>query len=341
MLFIFLVLSGYGLCAKETLQSAFITRWKTNNPGSSGNNQVTIPSSGTGYHYTVHWVKVNDPSISGKGAGPYTGDVTLTFPIAGIYRVSISGDFPRIFFNDIMDKEKILAVEQWGTNPWQSMHRAFQGCSNLAVMAEDVPNLQNVTDMSYMFSKATSFDQPIGLWDVSNVTNMSHMFFQAYAFNQSIEDWDVGKVKDMSVMFFGASSFNQFIGSWDVGNVTDMSAMFSVATAFNQDIGNWDISSTIKMSRLFRGARKFNQSLGKWNVSKVIDMGFMLNGSGLSVANNDATLMGWAALPSLQHNVNLQASGLQYCNGKTARNTLMNTHNWNIKDEGANCTLMH
>ena len=37
----------------------------------------------------------------------------------------------------------------------------------------------NITNISYMFSRATSFNQDISAWDVSKVTDMSHLFSRA------------------------------------------------------------------------------------------------------------------------------------------------------------------
>ena len=38
-------------------------------------------------------------------------------------------------------------------------------------------------------------------WDVSQVTDMSWMFYRAYSFNCDISNWDVSQVTDMSSMF--------------------------------------------------------------------------------------------------------------------------------------------
>ena len=356
----YVILSSFAF-AQQTPVTPFITTWLTDNPGTSANDQITIPTTGTGYNYSVAWENVNDTTISGTN-GPFTGDTTLTFPQAGTYRVSISGDFPRIFFNNTGDREKLLTVEQWGSNPWQSMGSAFYGCRNLTIPAEDAPDLANVMDMSGIFRGATSFNQPIGNWDVSNVTNMSRVFEGASSFNQPIGNWDVSGVTDMSIMFLRASAFNQDIGAWNVRNVTNMAVMFALDSAFNQDISAWNVENVTDMALMFRSATDFNQdisawnvsnvnvmvqmffeatafnqNLGRWNIEKVILMNSMLDGTGLSIANYDSTLIGWAALPALRTNVTLGASNLQYCNAEAARDTLINTFNWTITDAGRNC----
>ena len=66
-----------------------------------------------------------------------------------------------------------------------------------------------------MFSYS-SFNQPIGGWNVSKVTNMESMFESAKEFNQPIGNWDVKKVKNMKHMFKFAKKFNQDISNWNV-----------------------------------------------------------------------------------------------------------------------------
>ncbi len=136
-------------------------------------------------------------------------------------------------------------------------------------------DISKVTDMHGMFSRAESFNQPIGSWDTSKVTNMSQMFTGAKSFNQPIGSWDTSKVTDMGGMFFDAESFNQPIGSWDTSKVTDMSWMFSSAESFNQPIGSWDTSKVTDMHGMFSVAKSFNQPIGSWDTSKVTDMHWM------------------------------------------------------------------
>ena len=157
---IFSLLSLLFVCLLSTIshaQTPFITKWKT----TQNNESITIPTIGTGYNYTVDW---GDGSTSTN----QTGNATHTYTTSGIHTVKITGDFPRIYFNNKNGKDKIRSIEQWGTGQWQSMKKAFYGCSNLQGNATDTPDLSSVTSMLWMFKKATAFNQDISSWDVSN-----------------------------------------------------------------------------------------------------------------------------------------------------------------------------
>ncbi|HOY49706.1 MAG TPA: BspA family leucine-rich repeat surface protein [Chryseolinea sp.] len=279
LLSLFLVLFAY-----QATGQAFITTWKTNNFGVSANNQITIPTIGTGYSYSIAWESVDNTASNGTIPGPITGNQTITFPSVGIYRVSITGSFPRIYFdgpndgfnnsnND--DHDKILTVEQWGSNVWKSMASAFKGCTYLTIPATDAPNLTLVTDMSSMFEGNLTFNQPIEHWDVSSVTDM-HKMFSYTSFDQPLKGWDVSSVTDMHEMFF-ASGFNKPIGTWNVGSVTNMLGMFHSAIYFNKPIETWDVSNVTNMSEMFFQCTRFNQRIGSWDVSSVTDMAGMFS----------------------------------------------------------------
>ena len=251
--------------------NAFVTTWEV----AAGGLGITIPTHwGFAYRYTVDW---GDNSADTR---VYTGDATHTYTTAGIYTVSISGTFPRIYFNNSGDRNKIKTIKQWGDNPWKSMNSAFYGCENLTIEATaGNPDLSNVTDMSKMFYRATIVNQGLSGWDVSNVTDMSKMFYRATIVNQGLSGWDVSNVTDMSKMFTHAEAFNQDLNRWDVSNVTSMRYMFHSATAFNQDLSGWDVSNVMDMRSMFYRAYAFNQNLNRWDVSKVTDMSYMFDGA--------------------------------------------------------------
>ena len=180
------------------------------------------------------------------------------------------------------------AVDEWLSNPASAMeiygNISEWDVSNVTDMSylfqyaysfnDDISewDVSSVTDMSYLFQYAYSFNQDIGNWDVSNVTTMKELFAQAWVFNQNIGNWNTSNVVDMESIFQHALEFNQDIGNWDVSNVITMAQMFGNASAFNQDIGSWDVSNVTNMVNLFYSAAAFNQDIGNWDVSSVIDM---------------------------------------------------------------------
>ena len=135
-----------------------------------------------------------------------------------------------------------------------------------------------ITDLSYAFSYARNFNQPLNNFDTSKITNMEWMFIWASNFNQPLNNWNTWKVTNMSHMFSWATKFNQPLNNWNVSNVTNMSDMFSWQINFNQPLNNWNTWKVTNMSRMFY-ASKFNQNINSWDVSNVTDMSFMFTWS--------------------------------------------------------------
>ncbi|MCP4414493.1 MAG: BspA family leucine-rich repeat surface protein, partial [Gammaproteobacteria bacterium] len=270
---------------------------------------ITIPTdAGETYNYLVDW---GDGSLESG----LTGDASHSYAAVGTYTVRISGDFPKIVFQDTPARHKIQSVEQWGNIEWTSFEFAFFGCSNLEINATDAPDLSNVTtlarmfafatslsnedfsnwdtstilEMNSMFQGASSFNGNIDSWNVSNVTDMSAMFESSDAFNQNLNNWNVGQVIDMGDMFKNAVAFNGNISSWDVSMVQDMNDMFAYAQVFNSDISNWNVSNVQIMTYMFNKAIVFNSNIGSWNVGNVENMQEMFR----EASSFDQNISGW------------------------------------------------
>src|SRR5690606_28592150 len=230
---------------------AFVSLWNTSNPGTSNNDQLTIPTLGTGYNYNIYWENFNDPTNNGTLTGQ-TGSATITFPAQGLYWVKITGDFPRIHFNNTGDRLKLIEINAWGDIQWQSMQAAFRGCENLQLHALDAPDLSQVNDMSLMFAGCTNVNADLSGWDVSHVQDFFATFFGATLFNGDVTTWQLDNATNTAAMFKLASQFNQDVSGWNTGNMTDMSEMFYDATAFDQQLGNWNIESVTTMDEMLR-----------------------------------------------------------------------------------------
>ncbi|WP_343488025.1 BspA family leucine-rich repeat surface protein [Allomuricauda sp. d1] len=263
-----------------SFSQGFNTIWNTTNPGTSANNEITIPTNPAyTYNYDIDW---------GDGASDtnVTGDITHTYTAPGTYTVSITGTFPAIYFNNGGDREKIIEILAWGTNQWQTMEDAFHGCTNLNFDAIDSPDLSQVTSLKNMFRRASAFNGIINNWNVSTITDISGMFADAIIFNRPVDNWNTIAVTDMSETFLNARAFNEPLDNWNTASVTNMSFMLSGASAFNQNINNWDVSLVTNMSGMFRYTNSFNFPLNNWNVTNVTDMSQMFEGSAFNLPLN-------------------------------------------------------
>jgi hypothetical protein len=61
--------------------------------------------------------------------------------------------------------------------------------------------------MSWMFSSAKVFNQPLDDWNIVSVTNMSHMFFGSKSYSQNLCQWYNSSIEEPLVlqMFQGSN----------------------------------------------------------------------------------------------------------------------------------------
>lgn len=147
--------------------------------------------------------------------------------------------------------------------------------------------------------------------DLIGTTEVEYMFGDCSSLTTipSINSWNFSFVISMFSMFYQATNYNQDMNSCDVSSVKYMNSMLS-RTAFDQDIGSWPIISVLMADAMF-----FETTL--------------------STANYDTLLIGWEA-QAVQDNVNFHGGNSKYSAGAaaTARQALIDDHNWSITDGG-------
>jgi hypothetical protein len=197
----------------------------------------------------------------------------------------------------------------------------------------------NVTTMSSFLGMTSglpgNFNQNIGNWNTSKVTNINSIFQNNPAFNQNVS------TKTVTV---GASTYT----AWDMLNVTTMRYAFynnlgNTASQFNQNIGNWNTIKVTDMTAMLFNTANFNQNIGNWRVNLVTAFNNTGAGiadtfadyNGLSTANYDALLIGWASRP-VRPNILINFGTTKYSSAAVAARSILTSapNNWTIIDGG-------
>ena len=321
--------------------------------GSSASNQYRLPLLSTAtYDLYVNWGDNTYDFITSSGQAA----ATHTYSTSGQYTVTIlSGTTPATFIDDISwvsqdgttlttanDRLKLLDITGFRDVRFDLGTPIFQGCSNMNFGTLIPPSFSNKVITPSFFSGCDSFTGNINSWGTSlqKITGDATSFLEgATGANPDVNF--ISEFSDLTRAFKNAPVFNKTIRNWNVSGVTSLEQAFEGATTFNQDINVWVTTSLTNLSSTFNGATAFNQSLSSWDITNVTTAANMLTGSGISAANWDALLIGWAAqgtgAGSLQTGVQLssinQFHGTVDTNANAAFDKLVAApYNWTIID---------
>jgi hypothetical protein len=234
--------------AGDGSRGAFVSTWKTDNPGLSESNQITLPLVERGvYECVVDW---GDGTMSEITAYD-DADKTHTYATAGTYTVSITGMIqgfrfaaqPLVYYDQNGDSNKLLSVDRWGVlnlggggdisraastydrgNRRSRFDRGFRPVVNVFPVLSIIKDTEcitvgvsQVTNMRNMFKYAKIFNDDIGCWDVSNVTYMDEMFYEASAFNKNLGSWNVSKASGIDYIFSDSGVSNENYSAFLIG----------------------------------------------------------------------------------------------------------------------------
>ena len=284
--------------------ASFVFNVKTDNTGTSNNDQFTLPLVSTFNILTasVDWGDGNTNLISSSAQA----NKTHTYSSAGTYTVKMTQTTGTVGikgfkFNNGGDKLKILNVENWGNINFDQPN-VFSGCANLTCTAPDFPFAIGDVSSTLFLSCTALTSMDVTRWDVSNMTNIG-------------------------LLFNGCTNLSDFDPSgWDVGNVTNTNALFKNCEKMDFSLADWNLSS---MEQTADGGKGLKNLFADQPGSIVV---------GISTANYDATLIGWAANPLTPDNLNPDMGDAKY----TETNTLVSSsrssleqRGWNFTDGGA------
>lgn len=221
--------------------SIFVSTWRVTNENQM---QIELPLLSNGeYRFAIDWGDGSQDFITEYKQGVHVYKKT------GKYILRITGTIIGIGFCDGLytakkSAKQILEISQWGPLRLGNSAEYFYECVNLQISATDPLDLTGTQDMCKMFYGCKALREPdFNNWDTSHVTNMSYMFYKASNFNGKIGAWNTSSVRWMHFMFADASAFNGEITEWNTSSVQGIWEMFVNASSFNKDLSGWKVGA--------------------------------------------------------------------------------------------------
>ena len=157
---------------------AFVTKWKV--PAEDPTIRLPLTRGGT-FDFCVSW---GDGTPDDIVRAWDQAEASHTYAQAGTYVVRLVGVIDGFSFGEVekeskaenvgRDRNKLLAVVQWGNVEFGNEGYYFSNCSQLkSASISDAPNLTRTTNLTGMFKNCVCFDGAVEHWNVGQVTNMS------------------------------------------------------------------------------------------------------------------------------------------------------------------------
>ena len=153
-------------------------------------------------------------------------------------------------------------------NQTEDISNMFNGCSQFDQDMKEW-RVDNVKNMSGLFNSCIKFrGRGLAEWAnrVENVENMSFMFTYVPSLAEKLDDWKVGKVKKMRAMFSQANTKNTNFSKWDVSSCEDFASMFAVIVTPVVGIDGWDVRKGQDFTSMFKWSPYFTADLKDWKL---------------------------------------------------------------------------
>lgn len=324
-----------GLSGNVTMGSRpFILEIQTDLAGSSASNQFKLPLNASySYNFSIDW---GDGTVESYNTN---SDITHTYSSAGTYFVEIlenePGGFPAIYFNNTGDRQKVLALANWGSGTWSTFFRAFLGCSNMVISATDQLTAKTgaVSDFKNAWkdcSSLTSFPKI----DTSSATDFTGAWYGCTSLT-SFPALDTSNVTDFIDTWRQCNSLTSF-------PLIDTSSGINFGSAWRacqllEDFPQLDFSNATGFFFAFSSCLALTE-LPELNFSSLATGSSMFNNVTLST-NTYSNLLIYLAANNSESNVTFDGGNSKYSiSGQAARNILLG-RGWAITDGGLDLNI--
>ena len=238
---------GGSYLSKPTPDTAFRIKVDTTKEGSAINTMI-IPTNGEGYDFSIDWGDGTIEDISGTSP-----TVSHIYNTGGEYKIDITGTFPKIYFNNIGDKLKVLEVLNFGDygTGISDQQNAFHGCGNLISISGYSNGINTSLVNGYqMFNLCGSLTSMSNNITFENLETGSRMFRQC-GLDSLSENINLSKLTLASAMFANnnISELPEFI---HLISIVDGSGMF-VNCSITSILGIVTLSNLSNGSTMFLG----------------------------------------------------------------------------------------
>ena len=305
----------------------FIIKVKTDNDGTSEDNQFTLPlinSVSIQYDCVIDWGDGNNQSLSGQSSA-----ITHTYSVAGEYTIKISGDSFFMRFSNSGDRRKVIELVNLGDVGWFAMNQMFFGCTEMIINENCRGEFQNVTTVESCFNGCTKIDYipPMNLLICTNFSS----FIEGTSLLKNIQEIETGSGVNFSRFAFN-SGLEIFPIDFDFSNATNLSIGF--ANCKFKDIPAVDFPICTNFSQTFFGLGVID-SCGLRNFYAMTNGAQMFNNTTLPTSD-------WSDILVTQR-ANNANTGVTFHGGSSkynpaggvAREELVTIQSWSIIDGGA------
>jgi len=315
---------GGSYLTQPTPDLRFIIKVDTTKDGSASNTMI-IPTPGAGYDFTVDWGDGTIEDISGTSP-----TVSHAYAAGGIKTISITGTFPRIYFNNLGDKLKLLEVMNWGSygEGITDQSDAFRGCLNNEKIADDWRLNDTILEASYMFS----FNSLTSLPD--------SMTLSALEFNtRMFESNSISSLNNLTLesLINGNGMFRNNYSILVIPEQMTLSNLINGTEMFLRNLIT-ELPSTLNLDKLEFGSTMFygndistisnNISLPKLNNGSVMFLGSTIN------TEDYSALLIRIEANNINSNVPFHGGDSKYNASAIDARTALETIGWTIVDGG-------